>query len=127
MTIMESAHKKLVIFDDDEDILSICSYILEEMGWQVYIFTDCNDIVNRVAEIKPSVVLMDNWIPDDGGISATQKLKASDQLKGIPVIYFSANNDIQTLAATAGAETYLAKPFGLDELTDALNTAMLVS
>jgi DNA-binding NtrC family response regulator len=123
---LESTHKKIVIFDDDEDILSICSYILEETGWQVYTFSDCNDIISRVKEIKPLVILMDNWIPDDGGISATQKLKACDDLKAIPVIYFSANSDIQTLAATAGAETYLAKPFDLDELSQAINTAILV-
>lgn len=115
--------KKVIIFDDDEDILSICSYILEEQGWQVHAYPDCNDVVNRVSDVNPSVILMDNWIPEEGGILATRKLKASEELKQIPVIYFSANSDIQTLATDAGAEFYLAKPFDLDELTNAVNTA----
>jgi CheY-like chemotaxis protein len=127
MTITGSSNRKVAIFDDDEDIVSICSYILEEQGWTVHAFTDCNDIVNRITYIQPSVILMDNWIPDEGGILATQQLKASAQTRHIPVIYFSANSDIETLAATAGADSYLAKPFDLDDLTLAINTAMAIS
>lgn len=110
------ADKRIIIFDDDEDILSICSYVLEEQGWEVHTFTDCNSIVEKVSGINPVVILMDNWIPDAGGIIATQTLKQQDELKKIPVIYFSANSDIQLLANHAGAESYLAKPFDLDEL-----------
>src|ERR1700749_1684454 len=113
--------KRIIIFDDDEDILSICSYILEEQGWQVSTFSDCNDIIDRVAEINPSVILMDNWIPDMGGIIATQLLKNDERFKHIPVIYFSANNDIQTLASNAGADSFLAKPFDIDELEKVIN------
>ncbi|MDB5287446.1 MAG: response regulator receiver protein [Mucilaginibacter sp.] len=122
---MNNKTKKIVIFDDDEDILSICSYILEEQGWEVYTFTDCNNIVEKVLAIYPDVILMDNWIPDAGGIIATQTLKKDDQLKNIPVVYFSANSDIQLLADHAGAETYLAKPFDLEELERVINTVLV--
>lgn len=115
-TLMDRPQKKIVIFDDDEDILSICVYILEEQGWEVHAFTNCNDIVERITAIVPDVILMDNWIPDEGGIIATQNLKKEQRLKHIPVIYFSANSDIQLLANQAGAEGYLAKPFDLAEL-----------
>src|SRR3954471_2180540 len=94
--------KKIVIFDDDEDILSICAYILEEQGWEVHTFTDCNNIIEKVSSVNPAVILMDNWIPDAGGIIATQTLKKSEDFKHIPVIYFSANSDIQLLADHAG-------------------------
>ncbi|MDB5005231.1 MAG: response regulator receiver protein [Mucilaginibacter sp.] len=114
--------RKIIIFDDDEDILSICNYILEEKGWEVHTFTDCNSIAERVSGIMPDVILMDNWIPDAGGIIATQTLKKTDDLKSIPVIYFSANSDIQLLANFAGAETYLAKPFDLEELERVIST-----
>lgn len=113
--------KSIIIFDDDEDILSICSYILEEQGWQVNTFSDCNDIIDRVSGINPDVILMDNWIPDIGGIMATQLLKKDDRLKNIPVIYFSANNNIQTLASSAGADSFLAKPFDIDKLAKVIN------
>ncbi|WDF55470.1 response regulator [Mucilaginibacter sp. KACC 22063] len=122
---MNVSDKKIIIFDDDEDILSICSYILEEQGWDVHTFTDCNNIVEKVRSVNPAVILMDNWIPDAGGIVATQTLKKTEDLKDIPVIYFSANSDIQLLAEHAGAETYLAKPFDLDALEQIINTVLV--
>jgi len=122
---MSKPNKKIVIFDDDEDILSICSFILEEQGWKVFAFTDCNKITEKISAILPDVILMDNWIPDDGGIIATQTLKKVEKLKNIPVIYFSANSDIELLANHAGAETYLAKPFDLEELERVINTVLV--
>ena len=120
----KNSTRKIIIFDDDEDILSICNYVLQEQGWEVHTFTDCNNIVERVAGIMPNVILMDNWIPDAGGIAATKTLKSTKNLNNIPVIYFSANSDIQLLANQAGAETYLAKPFDLDELERIINTVV---
>ena len=122
---MNKSDKKIIIFDDDEDILSICNYILEEQGWEVHTYTNCNNIVDRVSQLKPDVILMDNWIPDEGGIIATQTLKKDASLQNIPVIYFSANSDIQLLADHAGADGYLAKPFDLDELDRVINSVVL--
>ena len=116
--------KKIIIFDDDEDILSVCTYVLEEQGWDVHVFTDCNQIIDKVSSVMPHVILMDNWIPDTGGIVATQALKSNDALKNIPVVYFSANSDIQLLAKQAGAEAYIAKPFDLDLLVSKVKEAM---
>jgi|SRR6185503_15783603 len=124
---MNNPDKTIVIFDDDEDILSICSFILEEQGWKVYSFTDCNQITEKVSAVLPDVIIMDNWIPDDGGIIATQTLKKNETLKHIPVVYFSANSDIELLASHAGAEIYLAKPFDLEELENVINKVLAKS
>lgn len=108
--------KKILICDDDEDILSICTYILEENGWEVHTRNHCKNIVETVEEIMPDIILMDNWIPDVGGIKATQSIKATPALNQIPIIYFSANNDVKALAKVAGADNFLAKPFDIEEL-----------
>ena len=121
---MEEHQKKVIIFDDDEDILSVCTAILEQQGWKVFTFTDCNDIIQKVSKIHPDIIFMDNWIPDTGGVFATQVLKNSETYKHIPVIYFSANNDINSLALRAGAETFLAKPFEIADLTRVINDAL---
>jgi DNA-binding NtrC family response regulator len=114
--------KRILICDDDADILSICTYILEEQGWEVHTRTHCNNILDVIGDIKPQVILMDNWIPETGGIKATQAIKAVDEFKNIPVVYFSANNDIKSLAEQAGADTFLAKPFDIDELERVINS-----
>jgi CheY-like chemotaxis protein len=108
--------KRVLIFDDDKDILEMCSIILSESGYDVFTSSDCFNVVDKVSSIRPDVIFMDNWIPDMGGIEATRLLKSTDDLKDIPVIYFSANNDIHLLKEKAGANSFLAKPFDLYDL-----------
>ena len=116
--------KTILVVDDDVNILELCSIILTECGYHVVISETSHDIIEKVADVKPDVILMDNWIPDIGGIKATQLLKSHPDFKIIPVIYFSANNDIQTLAKKAGADAVLAKPFDLDELETLILTIL---
>lgn len=116
--------KKVLIFDDDADVLSICSYLLKKLGWEVYTRLDCNNIVDVVREAAPDVILMDNWIPDTGGIIATRTLKAHPEFRHIPVIYFSANHDVKNLSVQAGADVYLEKPFDISQLEQIINAAI---
>lgn len=108
--------KRVLICDDDPDILFICSYVFEKQGCEVNTSTHCNNIIEMVSEVKPDIILMDNWIPDTGGIVASRTIKSHDNFKNIPIVYFSANNDIKALAQQAGADAFLAKPFDLEEL-----------
>lgn len=110
--------KKIFIFDDNRDILELCTLILESAGYETKTSCTSNDIIDQVAAYEPDVILMDNWLPDIGGIAATQELKRHPVYKNIPVIYFSANNDIKLLAETAGADSFLPKPFDIDELEE---------
>ncbi len=108
--------KTILIFDDDVNILELCSIILTECGYEVATSETSHDIIERVTETQPDAILMDNWIPEIGGIEATRILKKNPNFNHIPVIYFSANNDIKSLAERAGADAHLAKPFDLEEL-----------
>nr|MBC7614210.1 response regulator [Pseudopedobacter sp.] len=116
--------KTVLIFDDDVNILELCSIILTECGYHVEVSETSHDIIEKVTKIKPDAILMDNWIPDIGGIEATRLLKSHSEFNKIPVIYFSANNDIQTLAKKAGADAHLAKPFDLDVLENLMKAVM---
>ena len=118
---------RILILDDDEDILSICTYILEEIGWEVQTRSNCNDIILTVRGFKPHIILMDNWIPETGGIVATQTIKSDPDLRSIPVIYFSANHDIKNLSKEAGADTYLEKPFDIQQFEEKINSVLLNS
>jgi CheY-like chemotaxis protein len=110
--------KKVFIFDDNADILELCTIILEDAGYEIKTSSTSNDIISQVNAYTPDIIFMDNWLPDVGGIDATKALKSNDNLKHIPVIYFSANNDVKSLAEQAGADGYLSKPFDIIELED---------
>jgi len=111
-----SAQKKVFIFDDNTDILELCTFILEDAGYEIKTSSTSNNIIDQVTAYIPDIIFMDNWLPDVGGIEATRELKNHAQLKTIPVIYFSANNDVMSLADQAGADGYLSKPFDIQEL-----------
>ncbi len=108
--------KKIFLFDDNRDILDLCTFILEDAGYEIKTSENANNIENQVTAYMPDLIFMDNWLPDLGGIEATKTLKKNPNLKHIPVIYFSANNDISALAEQAGADDFLSKPFDIDAL-----------
>ncbi len=110
--------KRILIFDDDTIILEVISIIFEDAGYEVRISETSHDIIEKVADFHPDVILMDNWIPNIGGVEATQMLKSHPEFKDIPVIYVTANNDISALAKEAGADDYIAKPFDLTVLEE---------
>ena len=110
--------KKVFIFDDNNDILELCTLILEDAGYEIKTSATSNNIVDQVSAYMPDLIFMDNWLPDVGGIEATQELKSHPDLKHIPVIYFSANNDVSSLATKAGADSFLAKPFDIHALEE---------
>ena len=110
--------KKVFIFDDNTDILELCTFILEDAGYEIKTSSTSNNIIDQVSAYIPDIIFMDNWLPDVGGIEATRELKNHPTLKYIPVIYFSANNDVMLLADQAGADGYLSKPFDIQELED---------
>ena len=96
-------------------------FILQEQGWEVLNSPHSNHPIETVRSIEPTIIIMDNNIPDYGGIYATQCIKANREFDHIPVIYFTAHSNIQELALEAGADSYLAKPFELSRLYELLD------
>ncbi|MDH5825752.1 response regulator [Sphingobacterium sp. SG20118] len=109
-------NNKILICEDDAAILDIVSIILEDYGYEVSISQTSHDIIEKVEAFQPNLILMDNWIPNIGGSEATKLLKKHPDYHKIPVIYITANSDIAALAAAAGADDFLAKPFNLEDL-----------
>lgn len=108
--------KRILVFDDDEELLAILEYIINDNGWELFSQLNCNKLLEKVREVKPDLIIMNNWIPDMGGVEATRLLKKEADLKKTPVIFFSANTNIEALAREAGADTYIPKPFELDDM-----------
>jgi two-component system cell cycle response regulator DivK len=114
----------VLIFDDDADLLDICSIVLKSRGLEVTGRINCTEIIKDLETCRPNVIIMDNWIPDKGGVKAIQVIKSIDEFKDIPVIFFTANTNIEQLASEAGADYFLQKPFELSELENLVDEAV---
>jgi DNA-binding response OmpR family regulator len=115
--------KKVLIYDDDTDLLEVCALILTAKNFDVIVREKCTEILSDVEKYQPDVIIMDNWIPDIGGVKATQLVKNSKEYCEIPVIFFTANSNVTELAAEAGADYSLQKPFDISQLEQMVKTA----
>jgi DNA-binding response OmpR family regulator len=116
--------KRVLILDDDLDILQICTIVLKKKGFDVLTLNNSNQVVDQVKAYQPDVILMDNWIPGPGGIEATRTLKMGADTHDIPVIFFSANSNVTQLAQEAQADYFLQKPFDISELEGIVQLAI---
>ena len=115
--------KRVLIFDDDADILEVCSIVLESSGFEVLMQNNCEGVIGKLEQAAPDVVLMDNKIPPLGGIQASRDIRASAAFAHVPIVFFSANQDVARLAKEAGADYFIEKPFDLDKLVELIRQA----
>jgi CheY-like chemotaxis protein len=105
---------KIVVIDDDKDILDVIQFILAEEGYSVVMY-DRLESLEKIAEQKPSVILLDNKL---GGVYSTDfclSLKSNQLTKHIPVILVSASDSLEQLSKQCNADAYLSKPFDLKD------------
>lgn len=114
----------VIIFDDNTEILQICSIILEAKGFRVVTETSCENVIEKIMSASAHVVMMDNIIPQTGGMEATQVIKKTTTTSHIPVIFSSASQNVATLSQQAGAEYFLEKPFDISQLEDTIRLAL---
>jgi two-component system phosphate regulon response regulator PhoB len=107
--------KKILIIEDDPDILDMMAYILTDEGYEVIAAVDCQPLED-IAAINPGLILLDNRLGENSGSNACKKLKTDADTAHIPVILVSANMDLEHLAADSLADGYMAKPFDVTEL-----------
>lgn len=117
---MESGKNKekqyILIYEDDLEILELCKIILKNENLTIIGKSFCDNIMEDVNQVNPNLILMDLWIPKIGGEQATQQLKNNAKTRDIPVILFSANENILEICKKVNANDYLKKPFDIDDL-----------
>lgn len=106
--------KKILIYDDDQEILLLCSAILSKYGFDVSTLSRCDNILNDIKLIQPDLILMDLWIPEMGGEKAIHQAKQDSESKDIPILVFSANADLKEICVKVNADGYIEKPFTVD-------------
>ena len=117
--------KSILIYDDDVEILIVCRTILEMYDFHVATLENCENIIDDIALIKPDLILMDLWIPKIGGEKAINLMRGNPLTKDIPVILFSANDEIEKISERVNANGYLKKPFDITVFTQTIEDAVL--
>jgi CheY-like chemotaxis protein len=113
--------KKIMIVDDDTDHLLSLTLILRNKGYQVLSLLGCESLEMLDAEVSgfhPDLIFMDHEMPVVCGSDAVKMLKAHPIHRGIPIIYFSGHERIESLARAAGADHWLRKPYVLQHLIE---------
>ena len=103
--------KKILLIDDEVDILEMLSYNLEKEGYLVTTATNGNDGIQKAKEMIPDLILLDVMMPEKDGIETCQDLRQIKELQNTLIVFLSARSEefSQLAGFQAGANDYVVK------------------
>lgn len=111
--------QRILVIDDDPDIIEIINFILLEEGFDVITATSGDEIVNRTT-LNVDLIILDLRITGSSktGAEICTHLKSQPATRDLPVIIVSAEPDIQEIALKCGADACVQKPFTIGQLSE---------
>jgi DNA-binding response OmpR family regulator len=118
--------KKILIVDDERDIVKALMIRLQGAGYEVVTAFDGAQSVFMAHKEKPDLIILDIRMPAGDGFSVAQRLKRSTHTFTIPVIFLtgSPETNAEEKARVLGARFYIKKPYDPEELLDAIKRAL---
>src|SRR5512133_1365829 len=118
-----SARPQILVIDDEQQILRALRTILGQQNYQVTVSATGEEGLALATAIQPDILILDLGLPDLSGVAVCQRLR---EWSDVPVIVLSAHDsEAEKVAALdAGADDYLTKPFGVDELLARVRVAL---
>jgi DNA-binding response OmpR family regulator len=111
---MQHTKPRILIIDDDQDILEFLHIILEEEGYDV-VTSDKDDFLTHLHPGGlPHLVVLDVLLSGKDGRQTVRWLKSQEETRTIPVLMFSAHPSAEETARQAGADDFLVKPFNIE-------------
>lgn len=109
---MESNGIKILLVDDEPDILEFLSYNLKKEGYTVFTSANGKDAIKTARKESPQLILLDVMMPDMDGIEACKEIREIDGLKNVVIAFLTARNEdySQIAGFDAGADDYINKP-----------------
>jgi len=117
---MENRAKKILVVDDDPDILDALQLTLEDAGYDVTTAQKA-EYAENLRDTNgglPDVIILDVLLSGKDGRLICRKLKSQEDTRHIPVLMISAHPTAQQSVQAVGADGFLAKPFDIDELLE---------
>ena len=112
--------KKILIFEDDQYSIDLLTSHLQNSGYLTLISKTSQNIITQIKDFIPDLIIMNNYIPSTGGITATKILKNDYLYRAIPIILVSPKRNVRDMQLSCGADEYLLKPFSLQRLNKLL-------
>jgi len=118
--------KKILIVDDERDIVKALTIRLQRAGYEVVTAFDGAQGIFMAHKEKPDLIILDIRMPAGNGFNVAEKLKQSVDTPAIPVIFLtgSPEKDSEKKAMALGARFYIKKPYDPEELLDAIERAV---
>jgi two-component system, OmpR family, KDP operon response regulator KdpE len=113
--VSEAPRPRVLVVDDDESIRRFLDIALRIRGFDVFEASGARAALDAVSTVRPDVIILDLGLPDGDGVDVTKQLRASDH-PAILVLSVRDQEHNKVAALEAGAEDYLTKPFGIEEL-----------
>ena len=115
---MHKTQPRVLVVDDEPDILNLLEYNLKRSGFQVLLAKDGPEAIEAVKAHRPDLVLLDIMLPDMEGTEVLRSLKSFESTASIPVIMLTAKGEEldKIVGFELGAEDYITKPFSPREL-----------
>jgi DNA-binding response OmpR family regulator len=110
--------KKILVVDDDIDILYIIRHLLRSKGFEVTTHSTGVGVPELVFDYKPDLILLDIQLPGKLGTEICKELKEAGT--HIPILLFSAHADEEKTIAICHADGFIAKPFDISHLIDTI-------
>lgn len=112
--------KKILVIDDEKNILLTLNLILRNEGYDVLLASDSLDGVIKAGELKPDLILLDICLPRVDGYSVCRSLRCDVDIDKIPIVFMSSKNQEEDIkeAFDSGGNDYLLKPFTKEKLLD---------
>ena len=103
---------KILLVDDEPDILEIISYSLENEGYSVYKAMNGLQAIEIAEKVTPDLIIMDLMMPEMNGVEACEQIRKSTKLNNVIITFLSARSEdfSQIAGFDAGADDYITKP-----------------
>ena len=113
--------KKVLIVDDNSDILWVVETILKRYGFDVMTTLKGEEVMAKTKKYSPQLILLDVFLSGIDGIEVCNTLKSTPETKNIPIIMFSAHTNSHDVMKFCKADDFVAKPFDSNELVKKIN------
>src|SRR5215831_19822947 len=109
---METKGKKILVADDEKDILEIINYNLSSEGYDIYTARDGNEALDAARKVHPDLIILDIMMPHKNGIDVCRILRSSKEFHDTLIIFLTARSEemSQIKGLESGADDYVSKP-----------------